>query len=979
MEKKNYIINNKRLISEWDWEKNSEIGLQPDRLTVGSDKKAYWVCEKGHSWQATIANRDKGQGCPYCAGKRVLCGFNDLATVSPEVAIEWNHKRNQNIKPSDVTKGSSKRVWWICSECGHEWQTSVANRVKGTGCPICSKRKQGKKKVENIIKNEGSFADNYPELLADWDYKKNKVSPYCITSKSRELVWWKCHVCGYEWEVEVSYRTVRKHRCPSCANKVATPENCISKTHPHVLKLWNYERNNTITPEQVTYGSNKKVWWKCEKGHEWVAKVDSIIRGGRCPICSGQKVLRGYNDLSTIRPDIAKEWHPYRNEDLTPDQLTYGSNKKVWWLCPKGHEYQAKVNNRTKGTGCPICNKERKTSFPEQTILYYFKKVFNAESRFLIDGKTEIDIYLPDYKVGIEYDGFYYHHGAEAKRKERKKDALLESLGVRLIRVKEIKDSSLSDTDNIIFCVNNGGTAFIEDVLKKLAIKVGSIIKKDIIFDINISRDIADIYSQYINLEKENSLFVKNPKLAKEWHPNKNGLLTPEKISYSSGKKVWWLCDKGHEYQATVDSRRSGNGCPICAGQQLLKGFNDLATTHPELLSEWCYEMNADIDPSMISIGTKKKVWWKCDKGHIYQSTPSNKASGRGCPYCSNKKVLLGYNDLESQYPEIASEWNYEKNSENPSQIVTGSNKKVWWKCKTCGHEWQQTPNHRVYRNTGCPGCSGRVATELQNLAITNPLLCEEWDREKNEKSPSDYRANSNKKVWWKCNKCGYSWLSTIGDRNNGTGCPACVGKVVVKGFNDLATTHPELLSEWCYEKNKEIDPYNVIAGSHKKAWWVCSVCGHQWEASIANRSRGRGCPECARRKTAKSKQKVLYQYDLDGHYINKYSSREEAINASGVKHLSVANDNRVVSGGYIWLHEYNLAKAKELSKSRSVVNYILKNTPVLQYTLAGEFIKKHKNSGEAEQINNIGSSKVGACCRGKRKTAGGYIWKYER
>ena len=125
----------------------------------------------------------------------------------------------------------------------------------------------------------------------------------------------------------------------------------------------------------------------------------------------------GYNDLSTIHPIIASQWHPTKNGKLTPKMITHGSTKKIWWQCEKGHEWQVSPNARTNHvdanlTNCPVCSSELKTSFPEQAILYYLSKVTSTENRNIAFGK-ELDIWLPDLRVGIEYDGIYYHSNAD--------------------------------------------------------------------------------------------------------------------------------------------------------------------------------------------------------------------------------------------------------------------------------------------------------------------------------------------------------------------------------------------------------------------------------------------------------------------------------------------------------------------------------------------------------------------------------------
>ena len=207
------------LLKEWDWEKNSNDGLFPDQISFGSTKKVWWKCSLDHSWQASPNNRSKGQGCPVCAGRKIQVGYNDLKTQLPELAKEWDNTKNNGLSPEDVTAHSHKLVWWKCSVCGHEWKTSISNRAAGKGCPVCALEKQAKTKIENIIRFKGSFAEKYPELLSEWDYEKNTVSPYHVTSNSTLRVWWKCPVCSRSWMTSVYYRTIRKSGCPACQNK----------------------------------------------------------------------------------------------------------------------------------------------------------------------------------------------------------------------------------------------------------------------------------------------------------------------------------------------------------------------------------------------------------------------------------------------------------------------------------------------------------------------------------------------------------------------------------------------------------------------------------------------------------------------------------------------------------------------------------------------------------------------------------------
>ena len=277
--------------------------------------------------------------------------------------------------------------------------------------------------------------------------------------------------------------------------------------------------------------------------------------------------------------------------------------------------------------------------------------------------------------------------------------------------------------------------------------------------------------------EKVNSLLTTNPQLAKEWNYERNGDIKPEHILSSCNKKVWWKCKKGHEWQATISSRSAGNGCPYCSGRYAICGESDLLTLNPSLASEWNYDKNGDLRPENFTINSGKKVWWKCKKGHEWQATIFNRNNDRGCPICSNKQILKGYNDLATINPKLAREWNYERNGDvKPEDVSTNSNKKVWWKCSK-GHEWQAIIANRN-KGIGCPYCSGRYAIQGENdLATINPKLASEWNYKKNGNlKPEDFTANSGKKVWWKCAK-GHEWQATIANRNNGSGCPYCSGR----------------------------------------------------------------------------------------------------------------------------------------------------------------------------------------------------------
>lgn len=344
---------------------------------------------------------------------------------------------------------------------------------------------------------------------------------------------------------------------------------CLENQQYDFLK--EYSTDNIYDIDKITIGSSKKVIWKGKCGHIWESTISHRIGGRGCPYCAHKKVIKGVNDLMTMNPKIANEWNYNKNEE-SPDTVFNTSNKKVWWICPKGHEYQAKISNRTAlGRGCPTCNKERHTSFPEQIIYYYVRDVFPDAINNYKDKitKKEIDIYIPKLKIGIEYDGYYFHKNKIIKDTE--KDDYFSSLGIKIIRIKEVETIDEVNTnkneENIIYvCCKSNFFIAMKKVLIELAMKLNI---KDIWDNVDIHNDSTDIIINMYTKEKSNSLSMLYPKLLESWNWEKNRGLNPEFIPAVSGKKVWWKCPKcNHEWQARISHRTKRNhGCPQCSKQ----------------------------------------------------------------------------------------------------------------------------------------------------------------------------------------------------------------------------------------------------------------------------------------------------------------------------------------------------------------------------------------------------------------------------
>ena len=321
-------MGSKKPLSETHPKLTSEAnGWDPGDVTAGSGKKYSWKCEIGHVWDAVVASRSQGAGCPVCAGRRVEIGFNDMATTHPLMAQEafgWD--------PAKVVAGTTKKLQWKCSK-NHVWEVSGNSRLRGSGCPVCAGQK--------VAAGENDLQSLFPDLALEadgWD-------PQTVTVGNSKKVKWKCKH-GHHWVTSTVNRTRRGDGCPVCSGRKILPGfNDLATKFPDLaLEADGWD------PSEVLRASNAKLSWKCSEGHAWKATVSSRLEGSGCPSCSGHRVTDGFNDLVTTHPGIAAE-----AEGWNPTQISKGSIKKLKWRCSNGHNYFMTVNNRTRGKGCPVC------------------------------------------------------------------------------------------------------------------------------------------------------------------------------------------------------------------------------------------------------------------------------------------------------------------------------------------------------------------------------------------------------------------------------------------------------------------------------------------------------------------------------------------------------------------------------------------------------------------------------------------------
>jgi glutaredoxin len=283
------------------------------------------------------------------------------------------------------------------------------------------------------------WTNKYPHLIEQWDPTKNGGTRLeNLLEFSHTKAWWHCSECGGDWFIGVKNRTANKSGCPYCTRrKLLVGFNDLATVHPELIPEWHF--NNVLKPNQVIAGSTYRAMWICSNGHSYEAAVRNKVVGRGCPYCDGKKIIQGYNDLATSHPELVSEWHPIFNGSLKPTDVAPGSKQIVHWMCSKGHEWSTRVKDRTyskRPTGCPYCHKA--TSYPERKVFYFVKNFFpDAQASFKdkANGISELDIFIPSLKTGVEYDGVRYH--GNKKRDQIKNKACRESK-IRLIRIREL-------------------------------------------------------------------------------------------------------------------------------------------------------------------------------------------------------------------------------------------------------------------------------------------------------------------------------------------------------------------------------------------------------------------------------------------------------------------------------------------------------------------------------------------------------------
>jgi len=574
-----------QLAAEWQHpDKNGDL-IAAD-VIPGSTARVWWRCLACQfEWATPVYSRGRnGTGCPKCSYRRrgitraTPAPGESFGDQFPDVAKEWHPTRNGDVKPTDVKPGSNKRRWWQCGTCGHEWEVEPKDRRRGEQCPECAERQRNMTK--STPKPGRSLADLYPDIAAEWHPTKNvPVTAADVNPGSKKNRWWRCRACGHDWETDPDHRTRRGDGCPKCSYRdrsriKATPKpgESLAEKNRELAAEWHPTLNGSRTPFDVRPRGRASAWWKCPLGHVWKAKVAPRAVGVGCPKCStigvSERQIRLEFELAAAGLPVEHQFPPtlvlgrrpikadiaipslhlvveydgsyYHARKARADRSQTAALQSAGWTVLRvreqpltmlgGHEVFVSPTEPIKSVSVKVLQALAEIGYTAKNLVEHatdpneWAKQQASEALYTYRAKSLVSEFPdlarefdPAKNDGVTPDKV--HPGSNTKFCWTCSDCGHEWRTMVWIRTAG---------HGCPRCALDRGAA------KRAAPPPGE--------------SFADLF----------------PEAAKEWHPILNAPLTAFDVRATSGKVVWWLCVRGHEWQARVVNRRQYGSCREC-------------------------------------------------------------------------------------------------------------------------------------------------------------------------------------------------------------------------------------------------------------------------------------------------------------------------------------------------------------------------------------------------------------------------------
>lgn len=897
-------------------------------LKPTSATRVLWRCEYGHEWEATPYDRTgKGSGCPYCVGRYISEGENDLAMVAPEYAATL---ANPELAKT-VGRHSDVKLEWVCQRNSrHRWMATPGNRLASSvdaGCPICDCKK--------IVPGENDLATTHPEIAVE--LVDQSLATQLSAGSGRRVRW--CCSKGHEWETTVYHRTAKNATgCPVCnptgssraekdlagcvralvpgetvetnvtgmlggrleldvvvpSHKLAVEFNGVRWHSEGMGKSRSYHRDKMYECAKLGY-QLVQVW-----EDDWSARKAVVIRMLAAKLGATSALAEAFPEIDSICSErvYARKLRPtsvpgsvaarFLDENHVQGKVT--ASEHFGLVDDKGR-LRAVFSVRSPRNSARMHRSEGEWEIQRYatcgTVVGGFTKLMRYAENALFSRGADLrswvsfssndvsdgSMYIkcgftldrelpPDYRYVGDKIGWWRHPKEKFQKKRFMEDPAF-------VWEDGWTERQAADANGLLRVWDAGKVRWVRDVEPAgagfvEADPIDMTVVKCLVSDEIVSKAAEDVDGLadcvIITVDPVETVSVPSKrrpgsplidlagKVLGDWKVIER---VDDRVDAHGKHWPMWSCECVHCGERTVagGDRLRNRTVKMCAcrkaarkaGKEKVwrKRRSDARPMSQELVSQLVDKSNADLPAS-----SHEKVMWCCEKGHEWKAEVASRTAGHGCPYCSGRFPVPGVDDLATLRPDLAAELVH---PELATTVGVGSAKKLEWRCsENPEHTWTAEVRARCGTNrgrgTGCPHCANMGVRSEKRLPpvvdVMPKLLVEAVD----PAALDGLSAGSGVKVWWKCNGGGVSHAYEMEVRRKvgGEGCPVCAGKSVEPGVNDLATTHPDLVSEL-------VDPAQALSasrGSEKVLRWRCQE-GHEWEAPVYSRVAGNGCPIC--------------------------------------------------------------------------------------------------------------------------------------